>query len=94
MLPLWLPRNPLASGTWLVIEDEELQPLLMTKDPAPSSLELTTCAFKKSECQRNCSCANVGLSCSEACTCIADETCNPHGIQWEEDDASDFDNDA
>ena len=85
--------SPVGHG-W-VIEDEELHPLLMTKDPAPSSLlELTTCACKKSECQTNCSCANVGLSCTEACTCMADETCcNPHGIQWEEDDASDSDSD-
>ena len=63
------------------IEDGALRPVFMTKEPAPKSLlELTTCHCKKSECRRNCSCNNAGLSCTEACICMADETCkNPHG---------------
>ena len=61
-------------------EDDCLKPVYMTKDPAPRSLiELTTCNCKQSQCQGNCSCYNSDLSCSEACLCMADETCkNPH----------------
>lgn len=54
---------PSPAGHGWVMEDGELQPLLVTKDPAPSSLvELTTCDCRKSECQTNCSYPNVGLS--------------------------------
>ena len=85
--------SPVEHG-W-IMEDGELQPLLMTKDPAPSSLlELKTCACKKTKCRSNCSCANVGLSYTEACTCMAEDTwCNPHRVQREEDDTSDTDSD-
>eukprot|EP00794_Sanderia_malayensis_P004274 gene4274-4842_t len=59
-----------------------LKPVYMTKEPLPSSLlELTTCACK-SGCQRNCSCTNIGLSCSETCFCMAStNVCKyPHGV--------------
>ena len=73
----------------------ELKPVLMTKDPAPSSLlELTTCNCR-SGCQRNCSCSNNGLSCSESCFCMADADCrNPHAVRLDycsESDDSDSD---
>ena len=60
----------------------------MSKDPAPISLlELSTCTCKKKECSSNCSCVNVGLSCTEARTCMAEDTCkNPHGVEWELED--------
>ena len=74
-------------------KDDELKPKLMSKDPAPTSLlELTTCTCTKKECSSNCSCANVGLSCTEACTCMAEDTCKyPHGVEWEleESDSND-----
>ena len=69
------------SNGW-VREDSLLKPLYMTKEPAPSSLlELTTCTCQ-SGCQSNCSCNNTGLSCSEACYCMAssDMCRNPHGV--------------
>ena len=70
-------------------EDNELTPKLMSKDPAPTSLlELMTCTCKKKECSSNCSCASVSLSCTEACNCMAEDTCkNPHGVEWELEDS-------
>jgi hypothetical protein len=74
--------NPADHG-W-EMRDSGLQAVFMTKDPAPSSLvELTTCGCKKSNCKGNCSCTNTGLSCTEACSCMADESCrNPHTLQY------------
>ena len=69
------------SNGW-VREDSSLKLVYMTKEPAPSSLlELTTCTCQ-SGCQSNCSCNNTGLSCSEACYCMAssDMCRNPHGV--------------
>lgn len=69
------------SNGW-VRENSSLKPVYMTKEPAPSSLlELTTCTCQ-SGCQSNCSCNNTGLSCSEACYCMAssDMCRNPHGV--------------
>ena len=65
------------------IEDKALKPVLMNKDTAPRDiLELTTCNCKKSESRSRCSCNINGLSCTEACFCMADvESCrNPHGV--------------
>ena len=71
-------QSPVGHG-W-ELEDDCLKPVYMTKDPAPRSLiEITTCNCKRSQCQGNCSCYNSDLSCTEACLCMADETCkNPH----------------
>ena len=69
------------SNGW-VQEGPSLKPVYMTKEPMPSSLlELTTCTCKGG-CQSNCSCNNTGLSCSEACYCMASiNVCrNPHGV--------------
>lgn len=74
---------PSPEGNGWKKEDTILQPVLMTKEPAPRSLmELTTCQCKKARCQSNCSCKNTGLSCTEACFCMADpDVCkNPHGV--------------
>ena len=64
------------------LEDGCLRPVYITKEPAPRSLvELTTCKCncKKSYCRGNCSCSSTGLSCTEACSCMVDESCcNPH----------------
>lgn len=80
---------PSPEGRGWQKEDDELTPKLMSKDPAPTSLlDLTTCTCKKKECSSNCSCGNVGLSCTEACTCMAEDTCkNPHGVDWELEDS-------
>ena len=66
-------------------EDDELTPKLISKDPAPTSLlELTTCTWKKTECSSNCSCTNVGVLCTEACTCMVEDTSKKaHGVKWE-----------
>ena len=69
------------SNGW-VKDGPSLKPVYMTKEPAPSSLlELITCTCKGG-CQSNCSCNNTGLSCSEACYCMASiDVCrNPHGV--------------
>ena len=69
------------SNGW-VREDSSLKPVYITKEPAPSSLlELTTCTCQ-SGCQSNCSCHNTGLSCSDACYCMAssDMCRNPHRV--------------
>lgn len=69
------------SNGW-VREDSSLKPVYMSKEPASSSLlELMTCTCQ-SGCQRNCSCDNTGLSCSEACYCMAssDMCRNSHGV--------------
>ena len=78
---------PSPEGRGWQKEDDELKPKLMSKDPAPTSLlELTTCTCKKTECSSNCSCANVGLSCTEACTCMAEDTCKiPNEVKWDSD---------
>ena len=74
------PPQPESNG-W-VGENSSLKPVYMTKEPVPSSLlELTTCTCQ-SGCQSNCSCNNIGLSCSEACSCMASsDLCrNPYGV--------------
>ncbi|XP_032218194.2 uncharacterized protein LOC116601475 [Nematostella vectensis] len=70
----------------------ELKPVLMSKDPAPSSLlELSTCGCK-SGCQRNCSCNNNGLSCSEECSCMAGTDCrNQYSLRLACNDLSNSD---
>ena len=83
--------SPEKNG-WEKIADT-LRPHYMTKDPAPSSLlELTTCQCRKSECQSNCSCANINLACTEACMCMGsvDSCSNPHGtlVDTNDDDSS------
>ena len=82
-----MQRLPPPEGHRWDIEDGTPIPLLMTKDPAPVGLlELTTCSCKWSDYWQNCSCANAGLACTEACECMADESCcNPHGLAWDED---------
>jgi len=78
---------PEANG-WKKVDDT-LRPHYMKKDPAPNCLlELTTCRCGVSECQRNCSCANIGLSCTESCSCMGDsDSCrNPHGKTFSDSD--------
>lgn len=79
------------------VEDGSLKPVYMMKDPAPRSLvELTTCNCKKSQYQGNSSCSNSGLSCTEACLCMADDTCsNPHSsaVQYFSDSEDESDDD-
>ena len=69
----------------------------MTKDPTPRRLiALTTCNCKRPQCQGNCSCYNSDLSCTEACLCMADETCkNPHTavVQCESESEEESDDD-
>ena len=62
------------------MRDDTLCPLLMTKEPAPSSiLELTYCQCLRSSCTKNCSCTSNGPAWTEACRCMADDNClNPN----------------
>ena len=72
---------PSPVGYGWKLEDNELCPLLMTKPAAPKSiLELTNCKCSTtSKCSKNCSCSNNGLACTEACICMADDSCsNPN----------------
>ena len=74
---------PPAAGHGWKIQDGALQPVLMTKDPAPRGLpELTVCHCKKSLCRRaDCTCRTNHMPCTEACACMAEETCeNPRTI--------------
>ena len=80
------------------LEDGYLRPVYMTEEPALRSLvELTTCKSEKSYCRGNCSCSNTGLSCTEACSCMADKSCcNVHTavvqlLSDSEDDLEDSD---
>lgn len=68
---------PSPEGFGWKLKDDQLLPVLMTKSPAPEGIAgLTTCGCKKSECLRNCSCKANGLPCTEACKCMADESCS------------------
>ena len=82
-----------AEGNGWVRDGCFLRPFFMTKEPAPSSLlELTTCGCKGG-CQNNCSCKNSGMSCSEACFCMAsNDVCrNPHGVNYDVSDSEESD---
>ena len=82
--------SPIGNG-WEMVEGL-LTPCFMTKNPAPTSLlELTTCGCKKSACQSSCSCANIGLPCTEACVCMArvETSSNPHAVLIDIGDESD-----
>ena len=72
--------SPVSNG-WKKV-DGVLEPLLMSKDPAPQGLlELTTCKCTKSVCRRDdlCPCKAHEMPCTEACLCMNDESCqNPH----------------
>ncbi|XP_031571103.1 uncharacterized protein LOC116305346 [Actinia tenebrosa] len=72
--------SPSANNGWKEV-DGNLEPELMSKDPAPQSLlELTTCRCNKSVCTRDtCSCKANEMPCTEACFCMSDESCqNPY----------------
>ena len=91
------PHIPSPEGNGWEKINGILQPCYMTKAAAPSSLlELTTCKCKKSGCQSNCSCVNLGLSCTEACFCMANmDLCkNPHGAFLDASDESEDDSDS
>jgi len=79
------------------LEDGSLRVVYMTKELAPRSLvELTTCKCEKSYCRGNCSCSSTGLSCTEACSCKADESCcNPYAaaVQLPSDSENDSEDD-
>ena len=58
---------PSPNGLGWEILDDALQPVLMTKEPAPRGLpELTVCHCKKSECRRaDCACRTNSIPCTE-----------------------------
>ena len=67
--------SPTESG-WEMI-NESLRPNLMTQYSAPKgSVELTTCNCKTSACGGAlCICRRNEISCTESCSCMADESC-------------------
>ncbi|KAK3738178.1 hypothetical protein QZH41_007178 [Actinostola sp. cb2023] len=77
--------------------DGSLEPILMSRDPAPRTLfELTICSCSKSLCKRNmCTCNANNMPCTEAWLCMSDERCqNPHkatepAIESGEDEVTD-----
>ena len=67
---------------WTLSDDGRLQPLLMKKEPAPKGLvEVTACHCQTSCHRSSCSCRTIGLSCTEACTCMATECHNLNTTQ-------------
>ena len=73
---------------WKILVDA-LQPVLMTKEPAPRGLpEPTVCHCKKSKCRRaDCACRTNSIQYTEACACLAGESCqNPSNTRQITDD--------
>ena len=67
---------------WTFSDDGRLQPLLMKKEPAPNGLVIITACHCQTSCRRSsCSCRTIGLSCTEAYTCMADDCHNLNTIQ-------------
>lgn len=68
---------PPPAGHGWIVEGNALQPVLMTKDPAPRGLlELTVCHCRKSACRRaDCACRANNMPCTESCSCMAQEMC-------------------
>jgi hypothetical protein len=90
-------RLPEPDGNGWQITDDGLQPLLMSKDPAPTGLlELISCKCQKSACQRihACACKRNDMPCTEACLCMGGEGCrNPCKLSsGQSDDEDDDDN--
>lgn len=62
---------------WTLSDDGRLQPILMKKEPAPKGLvEIIACHCQTSCRRSSCSCRTVGLSCTEACSCMAEDCHN------------------
>jgi hypothetical protein len=92
--PLQQLPSPVNNG-WIDAESGSLDPKLMSQDPAPTGLlELTRCKCNKSACRRDdlCPCKANQMSCTEACLCMNDETCqNPQKPEALDDTDSDQD---
>ena len=70
-------------------EDNALQPVVMTKEPAPRCVpELSVCHCKKSSYRRaDCACRTNSMPCTEAWACMAGENYqNPHSTRPLTDD--------
>ena len=83
---------PSAAEHGWEIKSEVLQPVLLTKEPAPQGLlELTVFPCKKSECWRcDCACRSKDMPCTEACACMATENCqNPRTFTYQSSDEED-----
>ena len=88
----------------IVIGDQEstMVPTYMTQSAAPETLlEFMVCRCCKSLCKGNCKCLKAALPCTEACTCMADDSCentlnnklDSENYSESEYDDSDSDND-
>ena len=83
---------PSPNNNGWTIQDDMLQPVLMTKDPAPHALlELSFCRCKKSACRRaDCSCKINNLGCTDGCLCSNSESCeNSRSTLYTSHDESD-----
>ena len=59
-------------------QEGNLQPVLMTRDPAPTAhIKLLSCKCTKSKCKRIdvCQCVSNGMPCMDACVCMGEEEC-------------------
>ena len=65
-----------TDGAWETV-NESLKPVLMTRDLAQKYIfELSTCNCKKSACRDVlCTSRTNELSCTEVCSCMAEESC-------------------
>ena len=78
---------------WTLLDDGRLQPLLMKKEPAPKGLlEIIACHCQTSCRRSSCSCRTIGLSCTEACSCMAEDCHNVNTTQHKNDDDFLYDN--
>ena len=62
----------------IVIADQgsTVVPTYMTQSAAPEALlEFIVCRCSKPLCKGNCKCLKEGLPCTEACTCMTDDSC-------------------
>ena len=75
---------PSPAGNGWELQDEHLEVLLMSKEPAPQGLlELTVCKCKKYGCKRSevCPCKANKMTCTEACLCMSGDECeNPFNV--------------
>lgn len=74
LVPLQTLPSPDGNG-WKLKVDRLVPVLISIESMSKSIIELTTCRCSKSTFTQNCSCKVNNLSCTEACTCMADEDC-------------------
>jgi len=70
--------NPDDNG-WELSEDGHLQPVMYTKESAPKEVRNLThlyCTDEECTIQNKCQCIQIGLVCTEFCTCFGHDSCH------------------